>query len=82
MRFETFTATAPADWASYLINGDASGLEDGEEAIIDAWIADYCEGLMPVDCTENGFMAYHDAWHWYPLGSDCQTYTFMRPITE
>lgn len=32
------TITAPEHWASYLINGDASGLDDGEQAIIDRWI--------------------------------------------
>lgn len=30
--------TLPAYWASYLINGDASGLEDGEQERIDAWL--------------------------------------------
>lgn len=31
--------TGPAAWASYLINGDASGLEDGEQAKADAWLS-------------------------------------------
>lgn len=31
------TITAPSHWASYLINGDASGLDDGESEIIDRW---------------------------------------------
>lgn len=29
---------APAAWASYLINGDASGLEPGEREKADAWL--------------------------------------------
>ena len=35
---EFFTVTGPAYWASYLINGDASGLEPGEQAKVDAWL--------------------------------------------
>ena len=39
----------PASWASYLINGDASGLEAGEQERIDAFLKS--EGLSaPVDC--------------------------------
>lgn len=41
----------PAYWASYLINGDASGLEEGEKAKADAW----CKRLgilNVVDCEE------------------------------
>lgn len=39
----------PAPWASYLMNGDASGLETGEQERIDAFLA--VEGLSdPVDC--------------------------------
>jgi len=29
----------PAHWASYLINGDASGLDDGEIATIEAYLS-------------------------------------------
>lgn len=32
------TVTGPAYWASYLINGDASGLQEGEQAKVDAWL--------------------------------------------
>lgn len=39
----------PAPWASYLMNGDASGLETGERERIDAFLKS--EGLSdPVDC--------------------------------
>ena len=39
----------PAPWASYLVNGDASGLEAGEQERIDAFLKS--EGLpAPVDC--------------------------------
>lgn len=32
--------TGPTYWASYLINGDASGLEDDEEARANKWLMD------------------------------------------
>ncbi len=37
MTIEVLKEDAPAHWASYLINGDASGLEDSEQAECDAW---------------------------------------------
>jgi hypothetical protein len=35
---EFVTVTGPADWASYFINGDASGLSAEEKAQADAWL--------------------------------------------
>lgn len=37
---------APAYWASYLINGDSSGLEDSEITAADEWIREYNEGRI------------------------------------
>lgn len=39
MNIRVTTATAPAYWTSYLVNGDASGLDDREKALADEWIA-------------------------------------------
>jgi hypothetical protein len=71
--------TAPSNWASYLINDDASGMDDNEIAACDAWLkaefsrqSHYC-----VDCVEAGFMRYHDAASFYPLAADCAEYTFI-----
>lgn len=51
--------TLPASWASYLINGDATGLSRGEEEQIDAFLAR--KNLpSPVDCSENSWFAYHN----------------------
>jgi hypothetical protein len=67
---------APSAWASYLINGDASGLSDGEQAQIDAWID--AEGLgSPVSCEDHGFTNSHDAYQFCPLAADCQNYQFL-----
>jgi hypothetical protein len=32
------TITGPSHWASYFINGDASGLEPGDQEKADAWL--------------------------------------------
>lgn len=42
------TVTGPAYWASYFINGDASGLSAEEKAQADAWLAR--EGVASVAC--------------------------------
>lgn len=39
MTIETGTATGAAHWASYLVNGDDSGLEPRERELCDAWLA-------------------------------------------
>lgn len=72
----TRTYTAPSAWASYLINGDATGLEDGEEARIEAWLNWVGLGA-PVGCEDAGFCWRHDAYEFCPLGADCQEYTFL-----
>lgn len=71
------TYTAPSAWASYLINGDASGLEDGEQATVDAWLASIGLG-DPVSCDDAGFRHVHDAFAFMPLAADCQTYSFLK----
>lgn len=71
-----FEAVAPSHWASYLINGDASGIEPEDVRQADAWIAR--EGLgLPVSCEDAGFHWRHDAYAECPLGADCQTYVFL-----
>lgn len=72
------TAIAPSAWASALINGDWSGIEDPQEArAIRAWVARMGWGY-PVSCEDAGFRRSHDAWAEMPLGADCQLYTFLH----
>lgn len=54
MSFDTVTHKAPAAWASYLINGDATGIEDSEQSDCDAWLESIGLG-GPVDVEECGF---------------------------
>jgi hypothetical protein len=73
---KTLVLTAPSFWASYLINGDASGISDDERVACDTWLAR--EGLgAPVDCEDAGFCKWHDALNECPFSADCQTYTFL-----
>lgn len=73
---ETSTYKLPAHWASALINGDFSGLEEEDEEQLMRVIAG--EGLPdPIGCsTEPEFMKYHDAEPYGVLACDCLTFTF------
>ena len=66
----------PSYWASYLINGDGSGLEDGEEKQIESFLAS--EGLESWTCadvSDNTWFAHgNDATN---LGGDVARYTFV-----
>ena len=71
----TETFTLPVYWASYLVNDDASGLEDNEQDEIDAWLDANAPGVC-VDVSEDyGFCHTNDANN---IGGDCAVYTFMK----
>lgn len=76
---EIYKFTAPSAWASYLFNGDSSGLEDSDIRACDRWI-DRLNLGDPVDCEEAGFLRYHDASYEMNLAADCQTYTFLEQV--
>lgn len=82
-RFETLELAAPSYWASYLINGDASGLRNGEENDADSWLAEMAAGWgPPVEVSEDSeFRWYHSADAWVGA-ADCAVYTFMRPVAR
>ena len=84
---ETFVL--PSVWASYLINGDASGLTDSypvgdggtdvtERDIVDQWLewSDLSRDGF-VDCEHDGFVRVHDAYEFLPYGADCQRFTYV-----
>ena len=72
MKLETYTA--PSCWASYLINGDASGIDNDDQREADAFVESVGAG-SPVDCADAGFIHRPD---FGKLAGDCQTYTFLR----
>jgi hypothetical protein len=71
--------TLPAHWASALINGDFTGLEDDDERQLMAVMTG--EDLPgPVSCSgDPEFMTYHDARPYGVLACDCLTYDFLIP---
>ena len=76
---KTVVLSAPIYWASYLINSDASGMDDNEITACDAWLrAEFSRVRYDcVDCVGVGFMRYHDAASHYPLAADCAEFTFI-----
>lgn len=64
------TFEAPAHWASYLINGDASGLEKGEAERADAYVQGHAPrsriNVVDVDADSVGF-----TWSFDLYGGDC-----------
>lgn len=75
LQFETYVL--PAHWASVLINGDESGLNDEEQFQFEAWSTKatwgYCVGVEG----EPEFTQWHDA-RPEVLPCDCLTYTFQN----
>lgn len=74
---KSLTYKAPAYWASYLINGDASGLEDNEKAACDAWLGNLPAQWCVSASEESEFIKYHDASQ-FADACDCLTYTFHK----
>jgi len=66
----------PSYWASYLINGDESGMVNGDKERADKFLND--NNLpSPVDCSEESFFCGHnDAG---TLAGDCLEYSFLAP---
>ncbi len=73
----TIKIIAPSFWASYLINGDASGMSESERKVCDAWLDQETLGNPPVSCEDYGFCHSHGASWFFPYGADCQEYTFL-----
>jgi len=59
-QIETITYKLPAYWASYLINGDSSGLEESELQTVDSFLQANKDPHF-VDCGEQYFAWYNDA---------------------
>ncbi len=76
---EVINQTLPVYWASYLVNGDGSGLEDGEEETI----ATTLEKLELTNCTcvdvkeDSHFHTPEPYMNWLDAG-DYATYVFHK----
>ena len=73
---ETTTYTLPTHWASALINGDSSGLDEHDEEQMLRVIAG--EDLPdPLSVSEESeFRKYHDAQPYGVPACDCSVFTF------
>lgn len=82
-RPRVLTFSAPSAWASYLINGDGSGLEPDELRA-----AQRFESSLPgsvASCESVGFLTYHDARDVFPFAADCESYSVLsypKPKTK
>lgn len=72
-KITTVTYSMPVYWASYLINGDASGIDDDEIKQADAAIEDIGLGA-PVDVSDSDFRHRGD---YGSLAGDYADYTFL-----
>lgn len=73
---KTLTYTLPVYWASYLINGDDSGLVNGEKEQIDKWLSKEGDPCF-VDVSSDSYFAWrNDA---TSLGGDVTEYTAIYP---
>ena len=74
MPIETIDFVLPVYWASYLINGDDSGISEKERAEIDSFVAGVeVDGCLDVS-EESYFSWWNDA---TGLGGDVATFTFV-----
>ena len=77
---ETITMVLPQHWACALINADDTGLDDKEQAALDAFSEDMLQEYgccLAIDCDDDPqFMKYHDAQMYGVLACDCIEYTF------
>ncbi|ARB05737.1 hypothetical protein [Synechococcus virus S-ESS1] len=83
---EVTTATAPAVWASLLVNGDDSGLDQEDAEAAKAWELSLAPWrIVGIDDSEDapgGFMRWHDAAEFCPLAADCVAYVLHKDKTE
>ena len=73
MKFNTYIL--PAHWASALINGDVTGMTDGEERELEQWLDLALPGWC-IGCSEEAFFSHtNDA---DTLAGDCLEFTFQK----
>ncbi len=68
MTIQSDIVTGPAYWASYLVNGDASGMSPAEKAAADAWHA----SLAPAYVVATSDDEPRFTWHFSLYGGTCR----------
>lgn len=69
----TYTTTAPAHWASYIVNDDPTSLDEDDITACDRWLASL-DGPVCGVAEGEFFTHYHDAFAYLPLGATCVEY--------
>ena len=80
MTIQVTTITAPSRWASYLVNGDASGMEDDERKLCDIWLGvQLFDGWRIVSCDGEEYCSRA-----YPLtfGDPCMVIDYIAHKAE
>lgn len=72
MTLHAETFTAPAHWASALINGDRTGLSEDAEQELDDYLAEHPEHASPVTCGDTFFSRFAG------LLTEVCTFTYLR----
>lgn len=76
----TLTLILPTHWASALVNGDESGLDEDEVKSMDAFLDDMLATYGQCWCIDVGedlgFMTHHDARPFGVLARDVSEFTF------
>ena len=80
-KIKTYTLMLPTHWASPLINGDESGLEEEDCEALNAFVDDMVRTYGSCHCVDvsedTQFMRWHDAVQYGVLASDVAEFTFF-----
>ena len=80
-KIKTYTLMLPSHWASPLVNGDESGLEDEDSAALNAFVDDMVRTYGSCHCVDvsedTQFMRWHDAVEYGVPASDVAEFTFF-----
>lgn len=80
-RIKTLTLMLPTHWASALVNGDESGLDDAESAALEKFTRSMMRTYGSCHCVDvshdTQFMRYHDAAIYGVLACDVAEFTFF-----
>ncbi len=86
-RYIELELTAPAYWASYIINGDCSAMNDDEIKACDEWVAGEgfgCDEFFITDCGEPYFGSWYNNWGQDGVtgGDLCKYVALYRPLRD
>jgi hypothetical protein len=83
---QTILEILPAHWASAIVNGDETGMDDADAAEFNAWIDWFqaeCGTILTCDVfsDEPQFVRHHGAAHQGVLAAMCHQYAILTDIS-